>query len=180
MAIHFVRASTNALNSVSLVTSGVQLSSDKCSIVYIKTSALSIFWPRSGQTCGIYWITLGSERLFTCSDAFLYFLFSFALIAMGLWEEFEWSAEHCWWDYFGISIGSRHWVWRSMACAWLILLSSLWMSWVESSPFDAHFIDDNSYFWRGADIDQLIRYLSLRWILKSEQAHPSVCPSEIL
>ena len=172
--MHFVRASTNALNSVFLVTSGVQLSSVRCSIVYIKSFSLSIVWPRLGQKCAIYWITLGSWSPFNCSNSFLYFLFSFKLIPLRLCQEIESSAELWRWSYFRIFVGSRHRAWRSKACAWLILLSSLWISWVESSPFDDHFIDDNSYFWRGVDIDQLIRQLSLRWILKSEQANSSV------
>lgn len=126
-------------------------------------------------------ISLGiTKTFFNCSYVLLYFLFNLDLISMHLCQEPESLSVHWWCNYFGLSIGSRHLVWRSKACAWLILLSSLWMSWVESSPFEAHFIDDNSYFWRGAGIDHLIRYLSLVWILKSEQAHPLFCPSEIL
>lgn len=148
--------------------------------VHQDLSVMDMLASNGTKVCNLL-INLGiTKAFFNCSNVFLYFLFNFDLISMHLCQEFERLSEHWWSNYFGLSIGSRHLVWRSKACAWLILLSSLWMSWVESSPFEAHFIDDNSYFWRGAGIDHLIRYLSLRWILKSEQAHPLFCPSEIL
>lgn len=63
--------------------------------------------------------------------------------------------------HFDSSAGSKQRVFRSRVCTSLMLLISLWMSWDESSPFEVHFIEDNSYFCKGSGIDQFFRYFSL-------------------